>query len=91
MSRIISLILGYIFLVLGILGLFLPFLQGFLFLAVGLILLARHAVWAQRTLEWIKRRHPKLASGIDRAEVWITRKTRQMRVWFGRKFGPVTR
>ena len=91
MSRIVTLVLGYTFLLLGILGLFLPFLQGFLFIAVGLILLSRHASWARSALDWIKRRHPRLGAGIDRAEIWTTRKTRQMRVRLGRMFGPATR
>jgi uncharacterized protein len=91
MSRVVTLVVGYIFIVLGIAGLFLPFLQGFLFLAVGLILLSRHASWARRALDWLRRRHPKLAHGIDRAEVWTTRKNRQLRVWLGRTFGPATR
>lgn len=91
MSRVITLVLGYVFLVLGIIGLFVPVLQGFLFIAVGLILLSRHAEWAKGALAWLKRRHPRMAHGIERAEVWITRKTRQLRVWLGRTFGAATR
>jgi uncharacterized membrane protein YbaN (DUF454 family) len=69
MSRFAMLGLGYGFLVLGVAGLFLPFLQGFLFLFVGLLILARHAAWAQRLLDWIRRRYPKMGNMIDKAEV----------------------
>ena len=60
--------LGYLFLVLGVLGMFLPVLQGFLFLFVGLIILARHAPWAERLLDNIRSRHPKLDQTIGQAE-----------------------
>lgn len=68
MNRMAMLCLGYGFLVLGVLGLFLPFLQGFLFLFVGLLILAKHAAWAQRLLDWIRHRYPKMGEMIDKAE-----------------------
>lgn len=83
MTRLWMLGLGYGFLVLGVLGLFLPFLQGFLFLLVGLLILARHAPWAERVLDWLKRRHPKAAEMIESAEAmsdrWVNRAGEGMR------------
>ena len=61
-------VLGYAFLVLGALGMFLPILQGFLFLFVGLIILARHAPWAERLLDQLRRRSPRLDRAITKAE-----------------------
>lgn len=67
--------LGYTFLVLGVLGMFLPILQGFLFLFVGLIILARHAPWAERLLNYLRQKSPRLDRMIAKAEV----KTHQWR------------
>jgi hypothetical protein len=67
--------LGYGFLVLGVLGMFLPILQGFLFLAIGLIILARHAPWAERLLDYLRQKSPRLDRSIAKAEV----KTNQWR------------
>jgi uncharacterized protein len=61
--------LGYFFLVLGVLGTFLPILQGFLFLAIGLIILARHAPWAERLLNYLRQKSPRLDRAIAKAEV----------------------
>ena len=60
--------LGYAFLVLGVLGTFLPILQGFLFLAIGLIILARHAPWAERLLNYLRLKSPRLDRAITKAE-----------------------
>jgi hypothetical protein len=60
--------LGYFFLVLGVLGMFLPILQGFLFLALGLIILARHAPWAERLLDYLRQKSPRLDRAIATAE-----------------------
>ncbi len=68
LKPILMLALGYTFLALGVLGMFLPFLQGFLFLAIGLVILARHAAWAQRLLERLRQRYPKVGELIDSAE-----------------------
>ena len=62
-------VLGYSFLVLGVLGMFLPILQGFLFLFVGLIILAGHAPWAERLLNYLRQKSPRLDRGIAKAEV----------------------
>jgi hypothetical protein len=91
--------LGYFFLVLGVLGMFLPILQGFLFLAIGLIILARHAPWAERLLDYLRQKSPRLDRGIAKAEVktdewrhraeakwleWRMRAACQARLWRAR-------
>jgi uncharacterized protein len=77
--------LGYFFLVLGVLGMFLPILQGFLFLAVGLIILARHAPWAERLLNYLRQKSPRLDRTIARAEIkthqWRHRAEATWREW----------
>jgi uncharacterized membrane protein YbaN (DUF454 family) len=91
--------LGYGFLVLGALGMFLPILQGFLFLFVGLIILARHAPWAERVLDYLRQRSPRLDRAIAKAEAkthewreraearwhdWRLTAACQARFWLGR-------
>lgn len=53
------------FLLVGIAGLFLPFLQGILFILVGLAILSPQYLWARRTLEWAKRRFPRVTGRMD--------------------------
>ena len=77
--------LGYAFLTLGVLGMFLPILQGFLFLFVGLIILARHAPWAERLLDYLREKSPRLDRGIAKAEAsahqWRHRLERRWHAW----------
>ena len=77
--------LGYFFLVLGVLGMFLPILQGFLFLFVGLIILARHAPWAERLLNYLRQKSPRLDRTIAKAEAktheWRHRAEAKWREW----------
>jgi hypothetical protein len=77
--------LGYAFLVLGVLGMFLPILQGFLFLAIGLLILARHAPWAERLLNYLRLRSPRLDRTITKAEAktheWRHRAEAKWREW----------
>jgi uncharacterized protein len=77
--------LGYAFLVLGVLGMFLPILQGFLFLAIGLIILARHAPWAERLLNYLRQKSPRLDRTIGKAEArtheWRHRAEAKWREW----------
>jgi uncharacterized protein len=77
--------LGYFFLVLGVLGMFLPILQGFLFLFVGLIILARHAPWAERLLNYLRQKSPRLDRAIAKAEAktheWRHRAEAKWREW----------
>lgn len=88
MTRILMLVLGYGFLFLGVLGLFLPFLQGFLFIFIGLIVLSKHAPWAQRSLDYVRRRWPAMGKMIDTAEGmaerWIGKAGNGMRRLLGR-------
>ena len=60
--------LGWFFVVLGVLGIFLPILQGILFLLIGFILLSKESEWAQRQLDSLKLRYPKLGARYDEAE-----------------------
>ncbi len=83
--KLITYVVGWIFLVLGVLGLFLPILQGILFLAIGLFVLStvspRVRLWRWR----LRRRYPNWAGVFDHAEAksrhWLRRIT-------GRRAGP---
>jgi hypothetical protein len=74
---------GWGFLLLGVAGLFLPFLQGFLFLAVGLYILRDEYAWAQRTIDWMRRKFPRYTAqmdqGRDRAAAWLLQWRRKVR------------
>ncbi len=74
-TRILTWVIGCIFILLGIAGLFLPFLQGILFLLIGLYLLSRESPWAKELLNKIKDRYPRMARKLDeakeRAESWL--------------------
>lgn len=83
MTRVLMMTLGYSFLVLGVLGLFLPFLQGILFLVVGLLILSRYTFWAGRSLDWTKRRHPRIHETIEQAEAIALRWGARVQGWFG--------
>ena len=77
MKRILTLIVGWLFILLGILGLFLPFLQGVLFLLIGLIILSAEYVWAHHLLSKLRQRFPSIAARADQAKhkaaAWIAR------------------
>ncbi|MBI4183747.1 MAG: hypothetical protein HY521_07095 [Proteobacteria bacterium] len=68
---------GWGFVVVGLAGLVLPVLQGVLFLGVGLYLLADDSPWARRAIARLRRRFPRHAQTLDRAEAraraWIAR------------------
>lgn len=66
---------GWGFVCLGIIGLFLPLLQGLVFLLIGLFILSLQYVWAQRILDKLKARFPKLARRAAEASASAT-------VWF---------
>ncbi len=74
---------GWGFLALGVAGLFLPFVQGFLFLAFGLYILRDEYAWADRTIDWLRRRFPRytrqMDEGKERAVAWLIRWRRKMR------------
>jgi uncharacterized membrane protein YbaN (DUF454 family) len=84
MKPILMQTLGFAFLGVGALGLVVPILPGLLLLAVGLLVLARHAPWAERLVERIRSRHPRLDHAILRAEAALER-------WKDRLLGRVGR
>lgn len=67
-KRRILLVAGCFFFVLGILGLFLPILQGVLFLLIALVLLARAHPRFRLLKQRIRRRYPKYANLLEKAE-----------------------
>lgn len=64
--------LGWVFIILGILGLFLPVLQGILFLLIGLYLLSSTSPWAERLLNKLKERFPKIAGTFEEAKAKVS-------------------
>ena len=78
LKRYVILGLGWFFVVLGILGIFLPILQGILFLLIGFILLSRESEWAQRQLDNLRTRYPKVAEKYDEAEARANRLWRRI-------------
>ena len=67
LKRITIYVAGWAFILLGILGLFLPILQGILFILIGLILLSSVSPWAERLLNRLKRRFPRISNQLDAA------------------------
>ena len=67
-KRRILLVVGWFFFVLGILGLFLPILQGVLFLLIALVLLAKANPRFRLLKQRIRRRYPKYANLLEKAE-----------------------
>ena len=87
MVRLAAIGLGYGLLTLGVIGLIVPVLHGTIFFVVGLLILSRHAAWAARWLDWLKRRHPKVESLIERGEAVIGRWEQWAAARLGRLFG----
>lgn len=58
---------GWAFIILGILGLFLPILQGILFILIGLVILSSVSPWADRLLQRIRKRFPRISNTVDDA------------------------
>lgn len=67
LKRVAIHIAGWAFILLGILGLVLPILQGILFILVGLILLSSVSPWADRLLQKLRKRFPRISSTLDAA------------------------
>lgn len=70
LKRSIVLLIGWGLLALGVMGLFLPFLQGVLLLLAGLSVLSSQYAWAQRMLQRLRRRFPRLSERGGRIEIW---------------------
>jgi uncharacterized protein len=68
LKRIATYIVGWAFILLGIAGLFLPILQGILFLLIGLFVLSSVSPWAERLLNRIRRRFPRISRQFDEAK-----------------------
>lgn len=67
-KRRLYLVAGWTFFVLGILGLFLPILQGVLFLLIALIFLAKAQPRFRLLKQRFRKRYPKYAGLLDKAE-----------------------
>ena len=67
-KRLLIWCLGWLFILLGILGLFLPVLQGILFLLIGLYLLSTTSPWAERLLNRLRERFPKISKTFEEAK-----------------------
>src|SRR5262245_9826552 len=61
-------VVGWAFILLGIAGLVLPILQGILFILVGLFILSSVSPWADRLLQKIRRRFPRISNQFDAAK-----------------------
>jgi hypothetical protein len=76
-KRVLTIVVGWVFILLGIAGLFLPILQGILFILIGLIILSSEYVWAHHLLQKLRARFPRIAHMSDeakiRAEAWMDR------------------
>lgn len=76
-KRILTIVVGWMFILLGIAGLFLPILQGILFILIGLIILSTEYVWAHHLLQKLRARFPRIAHMSDeakvKAEAWMNR------------------
>ncbi len=79
MIRLASIGFGYSLVTLGVIGIIVPVLNGTVFLVFGLLILSRHTRWAASWLEWLKRRHARFGTLIergeklvDRGEAWVT-------------------
>src|SRR5262245_17280989 len=59
---------GWAFILLGIAGLFLPILQGILFILIGLFILSSVAPWAERLLNRLRKRFPRISRQFDEAK-----------------------
>ena len=86
MIRLASIGLGYGLLTLGVIGLIVPVLHGTIFFVIGLLILSRHTQWAARWLDWLKRRHPKVESLIERGEGIVDRGEQWAMAKLGRLF-----
>ena len=82
LKRIGLYIAGWGFIILGILGLFLPILQGILFILIGLFLLSSVSPWAERMLNRLRERFPRIGASFDQAKS----KAKELQTKFAAKF-----
>jgi uncharacterized protein len=73
---------GWFFILLGIVGLVLPILQGILFILVGLFLLSSVSPRAERLLDRIRKRFPRISNTFDEAK----HKAKHLRVRIAARF-----
>jgi len=66
-KRIITHIVGWMFILVGIAGLVLPVLQGILFILVGLFILSSVSPWASKLLDKVRKRFPRVMNQVDLA------------------------
>lgn len=82
---------GWSMVLLGIAGLILPMLHGTFFLLVGLYVLKDDYAWAGRLILWIRRRFPRQADSMDRAqaraEAYLKHTRRTLRRYYARVRG----
>lgn len=66
-KRIVTHIVGWMFILVGIAGLVLPILQGILFILVGLFVLSSVSPWASNLLDKVRKRFPRVMNQVDLA------------------------
>lgn len=64
--RLVTIIVGALFIVAGVISGFLPFLQGWIFILIGLMLLAKEVPFVHHKLEQVKHRFPKQTEQLHR-------------------------
>lgn len=83
MKKILIYIVGWTFILIGIAGLFLPILQGILFICVGLLILSKELPWAERLLQKLRKKYPKIGGILEDARNYMDREFEKMRTQKG--------
>jgi uncharacterized protein len=68
LKRIVTHIVGWMFILVGIAGLVLPILQGILFILIGLFVLSSVSPWASTLLHKVRKRFPRIMNQVDLAK-----------------------
>jgi uncharacterized protein len=71
--RILTLVLGTVFLIVGVIGIFVPVLQGFLFMAIGIYLLSVSSNSFKGWLDKKLSRFPRFKERYDRYKAKVDR------------------
>ncbi len=66
-KRVLWVLGGWAALVLGFIGIVVPFLHGLLFVFIGLAILSGEYTWAQKVLDKVRARFPRVAAFSDGA------------------------